>query len=154
MWTAAMLTRRRDKARRVVMWAAGVVLVLSVAAWVVSTCWFVGIAGSHGGIQLGDGDFVVYRGGFLRSKGWHIVARVEVPPERVFGEFLTLPWEQPEYEARVPIWTLGIGAGVVLFGAWCFSRRDRLRAEAEHCRQCGYDLTGIDGVCPECGAGR
>ena len=133
------------------MWAAGVVLVLSVAAWVAGSRWFVCVAGHHGGVQLDGGDVVAYSGGCLWSKGWHIASRVEAPPDRVFATFLPLPWEHPDHEVRTPIWTIGTCAGVGLLGAWYLGRRDRLWARAGQCGRCGYDLTGIDGPCPECG---
>jgi len=48
---------------------------------------------------------------------------------------------------------------VVIWNAWVIAtivaaESSGLRADHDHCRRCGYDLSGIDASeCPECGAG-
>ena len=61
------------------------------------------------------------------------------------------------WSIRVPhLWLAYIFAGLPIL--WCFSTYRRVRVKrrlrAGHCRECGYDLQGSGGKCPECGANR
>lgn len=47
------------------------------------------------------------------------------------------------------LFALGLALGLV--GIWFVRARPMPRGV---CESCGYDLTGIDGVCPECGSAR
>jgi hypothetical protein len=54
---------------------------------------------------------------------------------------------------RVPYcrrWRSRALRGAVIAVGWNHPRPRRV--QIGHCRKCGYDLTGIDGVCPECGS--
>jgi hypothetical protein len=70
----------------------------------------------------------------------------------VAGNRIRVPW--------LPIWTglvLDVGAAAALWCtlAWAAAGwRRRRRTRRGRCPTCGYDLTGIDGVCPECGGER
>jgi hypothetical protein len=50
-------------------------------------------------------------------------------------------------EVFVPFWILVVGVGGL--AAWLWWGRWFGRG---CCRKCGYDLRGLTGVCPECGA--
>lgn len=68
------------------------------------------------------------------------------------GVFYIIPYR--------PMW-IGLLGNVVVYTllllgpliAWRLWRRSR-RVSEGHCERCGYDLVGIDGPCPECGASR
>ena len=49
---------------------------------------------------------------------------------------------------------LGMGFGGAAIGGVLLWIALRLRPPAGHCPNCDYDLTGIYGVCPECGSGQ
>jgi hypothetical protein len=53
----------------------------------------------------------------------------------------------------IPYWA--IAAVLALLSIWMIVRRrqQRPRSLPGHCRECGYDLRGSEGSCPECGAG-
>jgi hypothetical protein len=70
---------------------------------------------------------------------------------------LTDPY--PPADAELQPWINGL-AGVIWAAAitigclvgWRTHRKNVRVADATHCRQCGYDLTGnVSGRCPECG---
>ena len=133
------------------MWAAGVVLVLSVAAWVVSL-W---------------GPEVRTRGGtsFLLAAGLlaaHPDDNLDATERRVHGFRASLYWWPPggmDFFGRqggmwwgcFPLWMPATASGAVLVGLWVVGVHQRRRAMAGHCNRCGYDLSGIIGPCPECG---
>ncbi len=52
---------------------------------------------------------------------------------------------------EVPFWFLAAATAVPAAVAFARGRRRRGRAEANVCFDCGYDLRGITGRCPECG---
>lgn len=72
-------------------------------------------------------------------------------PRRGLGLWWPRAWARSGYVCLgLPFWTLA-AAGAVMLGA------DRLlprRLNPNACGRCGYDLTGIDGMCPECGGMR
>jgi hypothetical protein len=51
----------------------------------------------------------------------------------------------------VPLWVPCMAAVITLWLVWRIGWERRQLARVGHCGACGYDLTGIDGVCPECG---
>lgn len=57
----------------------------------------------------------------------------------------------------VPVWWAVVVVGVATMFAWGWplmllpSRRRAARRAQGLCGRCGYDLRGVDGVCPECG---
>lgn len=52
----------------------------------------------------------------------------------------------------LPLWVPVQASLFVLWLAWRVGLERRAAALAGCCAACGYDLTGIDGRCPECGA--
>ncbi|QKK09755.1 MAG: hypothetical protein HND58_17355 [Planctomycetota bacterium] len=149
-----MLKRRRERVRRAVMWAAGAVLVVSVAAWVASL-WAITWAPTSPGISVGlvRGFFWLHNLGPFRGAGLHSVGW-DWPPDWWFediGFFETRRFSTGlGWSLYVPIWMAAAVSGALLVGAYWNNRR-HARSSVGHCPTCGYDLTGIDGVCPECG---
>ena len=142
-----MLRRRRERVRRVAMWAAGVVLVMSVAAWVASLWGLVWETEFNRGASLYGGAFSVGRGNHHVGAGFYVLGF-----ERPYWTWP--PWPQISHLGiEVQIYPLVCASAAVLWGTWLSGRTSRSRALG-HCRTCGYDLTGIEGVCPECGSGQ
>lgn len=60
-------------------------------------------------------------------------------------------------EVKSRLWVLAPLAlasfGWAVWSYWT-ARRTRLRAKANQCPRCGYDLRGTPDGCPECGVGR
>jgi hypothetical protein len=143
---------RGQRFRQAVIWAAGVGFAISASAWV-GSLWLVSWgSGNGGGVLLMRGEVIVCNNypGFL-PPGWNAAGLVWPP------EFLGLP----TWSADGPFWLLSINLCwpvaimAALFGASVlFWKRNCASSEAAHCPTCNYDLTGIDGVCPECGSER
>ena len=53
--------------------------------------------------------------------------------------------------AEVPFWFLAVLTAVPAAVAFGRGRRGRARADQGRCFDCGYDLRGVTGRCPECG---
>ena len=123
-------------------------LALSVAAWLAGLFGVAWVApGGRGGIGLARG--AVWLSGEvtdqpgLTFRGWVDWTQAWIParPRGRWG----LTW-------MVPLWIPATGAGLALGAVWLAGRRAATRASHGLCPSCGYDLTGITGPCPECGA--
>ncbi|MCC7387317.1 MAG: hypothetical protein IT431_00970 [Phycisphaerales bacterium] len=131
--------------RRGIQYLAWAALALSLAAWGASysrSGWVTAPGGY--GVLLDDGAVYLSPGRTLVA--WRdLGAGVQRgPSSRVFSR----------NDVVVPLWLTFMLAAVALWAAWRFGFERRQRALAGCCVGCGYDLTGIDGVCPECGQGR
>lgn len=145
--------------RRTVMCAAAAVLAVSAACWLARPnayrapqdgTWWVGVSRGcvwGGQPDLSPGKELVSLPGAssLRRLPWY--RRVCWRPQI---------WTDPSYAGfwaiLIPLWIPAGGASIVLGSAFFISRRERIRVQDGHCPSCGYDLTGITGPCPECGA--
>jgi hypothetical protein len=148
------------------MWTAGVVLGLSVAAWVVSlfcVCW----------LQAGyPAQSIALDRGLLIWHNQGAMGPTAKPGLSIYG--LGRPrfwwpdgprqrqWVRASRDEQViyfyyfvlPLWMPALGAMLLLGGGYLAGGRGRLRVDAGLCPTCNYDLTSIDGVCPECGSER
>jgi hypothetical protein len=140
---------RTSLVRRVVMWAAGVVLVVSVAGWLLSLAC-VGCESPFGEFWVTRGELALF--GYRRQQ-WHFFSEGFAPPlfqwprwrPGVNGAFWLLV---------IPLWMPASSAGIVLGLGWRRARsvqRRRVRTQLGLCPSCRYDLSGITGPCPECG---
>ncbi|QKK09760.1 MAG: hypothetical protein HND58_17380 [Planctomycetota bacterium] len=115
---------------------AGAVLGLSVIAWAVSyaeTSW-VSLPGGFG-VLLDSGGLYVSRG---------------VTTLGVYGPGVIYS----KQDFVLPLWlTLSLSLAA-LWGVWRFGLEERRREVEGRCVGCGYDLSGTEGVCPECGGER
>ena len=115
--------------RRVTNWVAGVVLGLSVLGW--------------GGSYIRSTVFPAPGGGIvILASGVMSYGEIDmnVPPPRPIKMRWVLPFWIPLMLATFTLWLV-----------WRVGHTARQRALEGHCLTCGYDLTGIDGTCPECG---
>ncbi|MCC7387300.1 MAG: hypothetical protein IT431_00885 [Phycisphaerales bacterium] len=150
--------------RRVVMLAAGVVLAISSAAWVTSLFrvhWASPIApGRFGpplrqtpnaslenGLAIFCNEQTTVSGwqawGFSREHYWW--------PKSKFFYYVHPRNRGPRWGICIPLWIPAACSGLTLGGLLVIGRRGRALARKGHCPTCNYDLTGITGVCPECG---
>jgi|GEM_PF-5426291 len=158
-WTR---TRCR-RARTLLLIAAGVCVVGAVVGHVG------GVGGAWGrvGARLVRGGLVVVTANepmVWRQKQWRFI--VPGGGAAVICDRPSL-WRPSSAEARmlasvtprvlviprttvIPLWPVAGALGVL--GAWAWARGGRSLA-AHECAACGYDLRGIAGTCPECGAG-
>lgn len=132
-------------------------LLLSVAgmgACLVRSWWLLSPAGSSVEVQLFSGCL------------WMNNIRAAVAPDGTRGtEVIGMddphwlwPGETGFVEASdglwgavLPLWIPAAVSGGVLLALARSHLRERRRAMVGCCTKCGYDLAGIDGVCPECG---
>lgn len=64
-------------------------------------------------------------------------------------------WQQDDlgggyYYTKIPLWSIGVP--LLIAGGVSTMHRRRTALQGPLCPACGYDLTGIAGPCPECGA--
>lgn len=147
--------RRPSSKRRVAKWVGLGLCVLLLTAWAASTVWWFGYTKPNYSIACSYGHVVVLSGGnWSGLVGWGAV--------RVTGGLPRVPWSsliglQAPYWGPIdvsnctfvtcPLWIpfllLAVFTGILWY-------RDRRSAPADHCRRCGYNLTGNEsGVCPE-----
>jgi hypothetical protein len=142
--------------RRAVMWAAGAVLVLSVACWCpaggLAACWHP----RDRSWWIGVGDGCVWGG---RPHLWQGSDSPGLPG-------VARPWYEslgwwPDFWAserwwagRLPLWMPAAGSLLVLSAGLLQSRRERAGTRHGRCLSCAYDLTGVTALCPECGKER
>jgi len=148
---------RTSPLRRVVMWAAGMVLVLSVVAWMISLIvqieWSVPPAAgdSHFSLQYGKlrcGTFD-YRG-YMPPPGWSAYCEPGAPQwDWPSVQFLRSSRASHLWLLHLPLWVPALSAGVVCGAVIIIERWNGRRAG--HCAAGGYDLVGISGPLPECG---
>lgn len=128
-----------------------------MAAWVASL-WVPTWAVWSGDERV---DYYLWGGTAIR-KSWGI--NPTHVPETGFSTFGPVPpvWDWPPWPHRIifpgprttwvmPMWPLILVAGATFAGTHLTARRRRRWGRDGKCLACGYDLTGIDGVCPECG---
>jgi len=148
---------RTNLLRRAVMWTAGVVLAVSVAAWVAGRWPIYWQSRNGSGFALSYGRLFIWidlnavrnydawwslRGEYRRTPWFH--------GPFVFGEI----WRLKEGAIQLPLCMPATTAGIVLAGTWAWGRQASVRARCGYCASCGYDLTGLTGPCPECGKER
>jgi hypothetical protein len=147
--------------RRAVMWGAGVVLTVSVVAWVLSmfrpslaipyprwTRLFL----AEGGLEVrrtmipGESHWTGYVGLY---HSWWPRARLKEAPIVVDMSRLTMR-NGVTGHIFVPLWIpLAASCGVLVT-----ARLVSCGVPAGICPSCSYDLSGITGPCPECGSER
>lgn len=54
----------------------------------------------------------------------------------------------------IPLWLPAAASALVLGGVFITRKRSDKPSASHSCPTCYYDLTGVDGVCPECGSER
>lgn len=131
--------------RRITNWIAGVVLGLSVVAWAASyaeSSW-VSLPGGFG-VLLDSGGLYVSQGNAVRGVNPFGTGVGTIGPTVLFTK----------HDFVLPLWLAMMVAATVLWGMWRFGLEERRRAMVGQCIRCGYDLAGIEGVCPECGGER
>lgn len=142
------------------MWAAGVVLVLSVAAWGASLfaihTWNlrrldVGVSLSKGMVYANNSLSVGQRGGHLSLEFSHMATPNWWPDRSRFFRAASVPGLPLIWKAAIPLWIPAVASGGLLVSLWVAGVRRRRRGLVGHCPTCGYDLTGTTGRCPECG---
>jgi hypothetical protein len=62
-------------------------------------------------------------------------------------------WDLWDKWAILPLWTIAVVAALPAGWGWRASIRAWRRKRHSQCTACGYDRRGIEGHCPECGAG-
>ena len=82
------------------------------------------------------------------ASGWHVLHYGGDWLDGLQLDFRTRPLAGGRW-VSIPLWmpflAIGIPTAVMFF-------LDRRRIPPNHCRKCGYNLTGnVSGVCPECG---
>ena len=160
---------RTSLLHRIVMWAAGVVLGLSVAGLVACAFrgwWPLSPSGSSVYVGLDSGCLWMANVRPATSDGTPGSAVVGMddphwwwPGETGFVEMSSLIADEVVSPASgkllwgvvLPLWMPATASGAVLVGLWVVGVHQRRRAMAGHCNRCGYDLSGIIGPCPECG---
>jgi hypothetical protein len=124
---------------------AAAACVLTLAAYVASGAFTV-ICGAFGwGVGLGSGVVAVFQ---TSVRGCSLFGPLNHLPYFTF-----LPWVGWKYffDLTIPLWIpLTLFAAV----AWRLRIGDRRIRIPGVCQSCNYDLTGITGACPECGAAR
>jgi len=148
--------------RRAVMWAAGVVLVVSVAGWVASVSvpdWFPLVDGPPIHVGLNSGCVRAHSVVQVRPASTVEIAMDAPswlwPGQSGFVEcFREVKTGKLLWGVVLPLWIPATFACALLY---CLRRAEactRERACVGICPTCGYDLTGITGPCPECGKER
>ena len=144
-----MRDTRTSLLRRAVMWAAGVVLVMSVAALPVSRLgvswcgadrqWWAALREG----QVWVGHPASGGPGASVPHGWSTRWQ---PALWVPAAGARRGWWH-----RVHLWTPLVAGGAVLLAGWATGLRALKVAPSGFCSVCHYDLSGITGPCPECG---
>jgi hypothetical protein len=124
--------RRRSRTRRMLKWAATVVTVLLLVAWLFAIRLSVDVTQGYSIRLTGQGEIQVLLWGTLRS---------EPEPD-------SHPHQPDCY--TFPLWLPFVLLAIPTAVLWFVDRRRRTRPG--YCQRCGYDLTGnVSGRCPECG---
>jgi hypothetical protein len=151
---------RQRVALRVGAWGLIVIFGLSACAWLASARWtvfrmaqFGDSVGLRGGVV-----FYLWTSPSLRTRlagqhglptrlrwQWHGSPR-RTPMEWLPQFYASTP--SGRSHVAIPLWPIVVLSGGGAAALWLRSRPLR----AGLCQKCGYDLRGIDGVCPECGA--
>jgi hypothetical protein len=151
------------------MWAAGIVLGLSVAGMCASTLGLTWSSHNRRAakveLELSSGSIVVRNrvppspDSPFAGHG-NLIGLSEAPPHWLWPErsrFVSIDSQSSGrtlWVAVLPLWMPTALAATVLGCVWHPGQIRTLRADRGHCPTCNYDLTGIDGVCPECGRPR
>lgn len=147
-----MKRNRTSLIRRVVMWTARVVLVLSIAIWCLSLFWVSWTAQGTLTLSLESG-FVYIESPTVWDPGWDLrgYRHPRWWASDIHIVLVTFPDAPTAGSAYLPIWPAAAIAAIVLIGTGVTGRGGRIRARGCRCKACAYDLTGITGPCPECG---
>jgi hypothetical protein len=173
----------RHRARRIAKWTGLVVCVLILAGWAASGWWYIqyyawgqreycSLSMRRGAFQYESvipgtepGVVQAFVGGRAGMHGWEIDTYYEhgsLLPEPRLPHFASAKTTLKLFVAgdvvptcvetvlHLPLWTPLLLVGTpTAYSFW----RDRRRIPPNHCRKCGYNLTGNEsGVCPECGS--
>jgi hypothetical protein len=138
--------------RRLVLWACGLIFVLSAAGWVFTRFYQVLLFPSrHTGFQLIRGSVEFWFNSALQGPG---------PSDQALAPALQLPWDwfpsvgfginPTAFVIDVPLWLTAFLSATVALMVW---RPWRLRIGEGCCPSCNYDRAGLaaDAKCPECG---
>lgn len=148
---------------RVARWTLTISTVLVLVVWSVSGWGGIGFRffrqnpGVRYTVAVGLGAVRVGRAeGFARNLGVRVFGAGE------YGEFglsnydlmIWFDWygRGPYRFLSVPLWILLPATAWPALSLWHRHLRWRSIARLGHCAKCSYDLSGITGVCPECGA--
>ena len=156
-----MTMRRRTL--KLAKWTAFVLLVLSLAAWIVAAHCILGVRVSpsdhfveSGEDHLGYAHFIVVGSGelsFVHDPIWDY--QVFSFEWRGKGAWLRGKWEAISVDSQfywvsVPAWSPLLATTVATAVLFIIDRRRRIAPG--HCRKCGYDLRGaVSDRCSECG---
>ncbi len=146
--------RKRPGIRRVIKWAAVVLLVLTIAGWVLTrSSGVTAVVSGWVAVYFGEGTVAVYS------------VRSVVPSQVIYGPQFSRAHGAPaqafswtrtpsRWQVMVPTWFMALATSLVLLGAWHLDTRSRRRPKVGLCSRCSYDREGIapDAACPECGA--
>lgn len=156
-----MKVRHGSKRRRALMWSLTITSTLSLALWLVSLRWDVGLESvacfyfgvcrgavavdlDHDATDLGYlAEGVGTARFYMERRRMPLIWSVRYANRRPPG--FTTGW----WECALALWPVVLMTGIP--GAWLWATRPR-RGPGD-CPACGYDRRGIDGgrPCPECG---
>jgi len=147
---------------RIVMWAAGVVLVVSVVAWVTSLANIGCIQGDGVGAWLHRGELhlnnLAAHAPFEMERGWHVEGLAWPRWRWPVGEHVLGFYDEVRppgiWRVQIPLWVAITLAAVAFTPAYFAGYKGRRWRATRHCTTCRYDLTGLTGPCPECGKER
>ena len=153
---------RHRLALSVTKWTGAGACLLIIAAWAFSIVWCVNVWSKTIAGVLVDGEVQVF--GFTSfpkvMPTWTIQRVSDLRPQSgrsrhglTFGQWNSRGGRASVQQWRfvVPLWYLLVLA--VIPTVYLFRRAGKF-VLPDHCRACGYNLTGnVSGICPECGTG-
>lgn len=85
------------------------------------------------------------------ESGWRVLPSFQRDPggTTVYWNTLVFHWS-----LSIPLYPFVLFTGIPAGLMWRNWFRSRKHARFGRCKACGYDLRGISGLCPECGASR
>ncbi len=141
--------RRLPKLRKVCKWTGLVLSVMLLVVWVGSKWYRIGFSADRGQAAYAEAGAVEFwhnlpiLGLKYSSSSWY--TREASGPWRWWFQYITLP--TGESLLVFPMWPLVLGVVGTTAVIW---RRDRRLSKPGLCKQCGYDIRGLQ-KCPECG---
>jgi hypothetical protein len=141
--------RHGVRPRQSFLWSLAIASTLSLLLWLVSLGWSFGLESPGGGaVAVSQGALVVVRErdtDVIDSIGRAQIYLLRRPFPVIW--FLNFSSHGTWWELAVPLWIIVLTAGIPGACLWANGPRRRVG----HCQACGYDLRGVQGVCPECG---